>query len=190
MIEKTKELIITNRSASTVYYTVPNLRVNRTLAAGQSIRVTYDELEQLSFTPGGNRLLSEFLMITDPEKPGGISTVVEPEYYYTDKEVKELLLNGSTDELLDAIDFGPEGTKSLIKKWAVELPVNDVKKREIIKDKLYLDVTAVLINAAPEEEVTEKEEVTGRRVKKTGEGAAKSGRRSSAKAKAPEVTVE
>ena len=48
MIEKTKELIITNRSASTVYYTVPNLRVNRTLAAGQSIRVTYDELEQLS----------------------------------------------------------------------------------------------------------------------------------------------
>ena len=129
-------------------------------------------------------------MITDPEKPGGISTVVEPEYYYTDKEVKELLLNGSTDELLDAIDFGPEGTKSLIKKWAVELPVNDVKKREIIKDKLYLDVTAVLINSAPEEEVTEKEEVTERRVKKTGEGAAKSGRRSSAKAKAPEVTVE
>ena len=48
----------------------------------------------------------------------------------------------------------------------------------------------MLINAAPEEEVTEKEEVTGRRVKKTGEGAAKSGRRSSAKAKAPEVTVE
>ena len=43
MIEKTKELIITNRSASTVYYTVPNLRVNRTLAAGQSIRVTQDE---------------------------------------------------------------------------------------------------------------------------------------------------
>ena len=70
------------------------------------------------------------------------------------------------------------------------MPVNDVKKREIIKDKLYLDVTAVLINSAPEEEVTEKEEVTERRVKKTGEGAAKSGRRSSAKAKAPEVTVE
>lgn len=190
MIEKTKELIITNRSASTVYYTVPNLRVNRSLASGQSIRVTYDELEQLSFTPGGNKLLAEFLMITDPEKPDGVSTVVEPEYYYTDKEVKELLLNGTTDELLDAIDFGPEGTKSLIKKWAVDLPVNDVKKREIIKEKLYLDVTAVLVNAAPEEEVAEKEEVTERRVKKAGESTTKTGRRSSTKAKAPEVTVK
>jgi len=79
----------------------------------------------------------------------------------------------SLDEFKDALDFAPEGTKDLIKKYAVEKPLNDFSKREAIKDQLGFDVSKALENIQPDEE--EKKSATNKVV-----GSTVSGRRTSA----------
>jgi len=69
---------------------------------------------------------------------------VEPEYKYSRSDVLNLLKNGSLDEFLDCLDFAPSGVKELIKDLAVELPLNDVAKRDAILEKLGFDVTKAL----------------------------------------------
>jgi hypothetical protein len=69
---------------------------------------------------------------------------VQPEYYYSVDDVIQLLLHGSTDQSLDALDFGGDGVKSLIKDKAVELNLNDVRKREIIQEKTGFNVTGAI----------------------------------------------
>ena len=96
---------------------------------------------------------------------------VEPEYYLSDKEVENLLIQGSLDELKDAIDFAPEGVVSLIKKLAVDLKIKDIDKRDAIFEMTGFDVTKAIeinkmtveeeVSAAPKRrtEETKKEEV-------------------------------
>lgn len=172
MINNKKIFNVKNRSSIKVIYTIPDLNIRRTFEPGQSFSVTYEELERLSFQPGGQTLMNEYLYISDPkganEKPAEDS-VLPPEYYFTEEDVKELLLNTKNDpenmdKFLDALDFGVEGVKELIKKYAVELPCNDVAKREAIKEKLHFDVTAVIQNSAPEEGAAAPKQAT-RRVK-------------------------
>jgi hypothetical protein len=40
-----------------------------------------------------------------------------------------LLKNGSKEAFLDCLDFAPEGVLDLIKKFAVELPLDNYDKR-------------------------------------------------------------
>ena len=69
MIDKNKELEVTNRSSVKVVYTVPNLHVQREFAPGQTMMITYDELANLSYQPGGKTLMSDYLLIKDPAAP-------------------------------------------------------------------------------------------------------------------------
>lgn len=163
-MDKNKVLSVTNRSSMKVIYTIPNLNVCRTFAPGQTLSITYGELEQLTFQPGGNHIITDYLYIKDPEAAGTKVTPnpkVDPEYYYTDEDVIELLLNtkndpDNMDKFLDALDFGVDGVKDLIKKYAVELPCNDVAKRDAIKEKLHFDVTSMIQNGGEETAVAEK----------------------------------
>ena len=50
----------------------------------------------------------------------------------------------SIDEFKDALDFAPNGTKDLIKQYAVSKPLNDYDKREAIKAQLGLDVSKAI----------------------------------------------
>jgi len=54
------------------------------------------------------------------------------------------MTGGSLDEFLDCLDFAPSVIIDMIKVLAVELPLNDVSKREAIKDKLGFDVTKAI----------------------------------------------
>lgn len=163
-MEKDKVLSVTNRSSMKVIYTIPNLNVRRTFAPGQTLSITYGELEQLTFQPGGNHIITDYLYVKDPETAGTKVTPnpkVDPEYYYTDEDVIELLLNtkndpDNMDKFLDALDFGVDGVKDLIKKYAVELPCNDVTKRDAIKEKLHFDVTLMIQNGGEETAAAEK----------------------------------
>ena len=80
--------------------------------------------------------------------------------YFTLLGIKE----GSLEEFLDALDFAPEGVKDLIKKYSLELPLNDVAKREALLKKEKFNVTAMLENS--KEDIEEAAAPTGRRVKK------------------------
>jgi len=51
---------------------------------------------------------------------------------------------GTLDQFLDCLDFAPEVIKEMIKTKAVDLPLNDMAKREAIKEKLGFDVTRAI----------------------------------------------
>ena len=63
----------------------------------------------------------------------------EPEYYLTEDKIDEWMKTCSLDEFKDALDFAPNGVKSLIKKHAVSLPLNDLAKCQALKDQLGFD---------------------------------------------------
>lgn len=167
MIDKSKIIKVTNRYQGTVGYTIPDLNnLNRQYQAGESKEITFEELEKLSWLPGGAYIIKNCLIIHDPEAVEELLTTVEPEYYYTEKDVTNLLKYGSLDEFLDCLDFAPEGVLDMIKDLAVSLPVNDVQKRNAIADKLGFDVTTAIDLLQQAEETTDKHEEGKRRVAK------------------------
>ena len=66
---------------------------------------------------------------------------IEPEYNMSVEDVKKLMLEGSLDAFLDCLDFAPSGVIDLVKDVAVEIELNDVKKRDAILNKTGFNVT-------------------------------------------------
>ena len=140
---------VKNRSRATIAYTIPDLIIRRVFTPGETKKISEAELVALSYRPGGPAMLQRNLMIMNKEVAEELTPSVEPEYWMDDEEVKKLLMdtsNKSVDRLLDLLDFAPAGVKDLVKKYAVELPVQDVRKRAAIKEKTGLDVDMVLIH--------------------------------------------
>lgn len=169
MDAKTKIKVL-NRDNSTTIYSIPEMNgLRRVYGPGETKEVTFEELEKLSYIPGGTRLLKNSLAIlNNAAAVKELLGQVEPEYSYTEKEIKKLMLQGSIEEFLDCLDFAPEGVQELIKKLAVELPLNDVTKRQAILNKTGFNVdNAIRINKESETVQTEdKNESPHRRVQK------------------------
>ena len=70
----------------------------------------------------------------------------------SERDVANIIVNGSLDEFLDMLDFAPDGVMDLIKRMAISLPLNDYNKREALKKKTGLDVEAALRNIRAEKE--------------------------------------
>jgi hypothetical protein len=148
-------MAVKNRSASFVVYRAQldnGNMIRRELQPGETIKVPYEELVKLSYRPGGKQLMQNFLQIDVEEAIQDLNLHVEPEYHMSEAQIIELLQNGSMDAFLDALDFAPTGVLDLIKKYAVQLPLNDSAKREALKNKTGFDVTKALENNAPEVE--------------------------------------
>lgn len=158
-MEKNEERIIkvTNRFGGSIGYTIKDLNnLQRIFSPGETKEVSVEEMKKLSWQAGGMSLIKDYLIIEDKEALYEILNEVEPEYFYTEEDVKDLLLNKSLDALKDCLDFAPEGTKDLVKKLAVELPLNDIAKRDAILKMTGFNVTnAIAINEATKEEDTE-----------------------------------
>lgn len=165
MINKDTKYTVTNRSGSTVCYSIPELNnLRRVFAAGETKNLSYEELEKLTYIPGGTTLIANYLLIKKAEVVEGLGIHTEPEYHLDRAQVVDLMINGSLDAFLDCLDFAPEGVLQIIKDAAVSLPLNDVQKREAIKQKLNFDVAAAIANSKVDENenISEKPE---RRVK-------------------------
>ena len=142
---------ITNRDNSIVGYYIPELNVKRSFTKGEVKNLEADELRALAWTKGGRSIIKNHLIIDDEQLVHELLGEVEPEYYYTEKEIVELLVHGSEDQLRDALDFAPDGAITLIKDKAVDLKLNDMRKREIITKATGFDVTnAIRVNAESE----------------------------------------
>ena len=150
-----KEIIkVTNRFNGSIGYTIRDLNnLSRVFAPGETKEITMEELRKLSWETGGRTLINDYLIIQDEDALQEILGNPEPEYYYTKEDVRDLLENQSLDALKDCLDFAPRGTVDLVKKIAVELPLNDVAKRKAILDMTGFNVTsAVEINEETREE--------------------------------------
>ena len=144
MVEDSLVVELTNRDNGPVGYAIEDLRIHRTFEPNETKKVTAEEIRKLSYTPAGRRGLKEHFIIHNKELIEEILHEVEPEYFYTEADVKKLVLEGSIDEFLDALDFAPESVIDMIKDFCVKLEVNDVKKREAVKAKTGLDVTKAI----------------------------------------------
>ena len=180
MLDKNTLVKVTNRDNGSVGYSIPDLgNLQRRFESGETKEVTAEELRKLSYTIGGKVILDEYLLIHNKELVAELLGEVEPEYYFEENDVKELLEKGSLDALKDCLDFAPEGTIELVKKVAVDTELNDIKKREAIQASTGFNVTsAIEVNKETSEEKTE--EVKVRRTATTAVEPTSTGRRTAA----------
>lgn len=143
-MEKDTLIKVTNRDTGRVGYSVSELNVRRQFAPKETKEITFEELKQLSYLPGGDVMLSQYLVVRNEEAVKELLNGVEPEYYYTEDEVKGIMINGSHDAFFDMLDFAPEGVLNLVKDLAVSLPLNDMAKREAILQALDFNVTRAI----------------------------------------------
>ena len=144
-MEKDKLVKVINKYNGTVGYTVPDLKVHRNFYPGESKEVSFNELEQLSYAPGGYAILTEYLEIQDEDAINYLfRKTPEPEYHYSKEDIYKLMTTGTLDQFLDCLDFAPESVKEIIKDMAVDLPLNDVSKRNAILDKMGFDVNKAI----------------------------------------------
>ena len=150
---------VTNRDNGIVGYTIPDLNnLHRNFQPGESKYVDEEEIKSLRNAPGGEYILYHYLVLENDELREDVIGDVEPEYFYTEAEVRKLLLEGTSDELEDCLNFAPEGVKDLVKTLAVNLPCNDLQKRALIKKMTGFDVgSAIEIKNAGEEGEEKKE---------------------------------
>lgn len=145
MINKDELITVVNKFNGSVGYDISDWKVHRNFYAGESKNISFEELQKLSFEPGGDVLLKDFLEIRNSQ---AIKELLhfepEPEYFYTEADVKRIMLSGSLDEFLDLLDFAPEAIIDIIKELSVNLPLNDVAKRDAIKEKFGFDVSRAI----------------------------------------------
>lgn len=130
-----KLVSITNRDSGHVGYSIPERGIQRSFAPQETKQIPLDELQQLQWVSGGNYILEHLLMINDKDALSALNMEVEPEYFYTEADIRELLSPaGTLDQLKDALDFAPQGAIELIKKIAVETELPDTRKRKAISE--------------------------------------------------------
>ena len=152
MITENTTYNVKNRSSSVVVYRIPESNLRREFAPGETKKIPFGELEKLTYQQGGRELLEQFLQIVDEAVTQDLNIHREVEYDMSENQVKELLLTGSIDAFLDALDFAPMGVIDLIKTLSVSLPLTDFNKRKILKEKTGFDVDKALTHIEEEKE--------------------------------------
>lgn len=179
MIKADTKYNVKNRSSSVVVYRIPESNLRREFAPGETKQIPFEELEKLTYQQGGREMLEQFLQIVDEAVTSDLNVHREVEYDMSEAQVRDLLLRGSLDSFLDALDFAPLGVIDLIKTMAVQLPLTDLNKRKALKDKTGFDVDKALIHIEEEKNEESEGQITpaapGRRVKT--ETATEGGRR-------------
>ena len=155
-MENKKIVEVRNRDSGYVGYSIRDLGIWRNFAPGEVKRIPLQELESLQYAPGGEYTLKHLLMINDKDALSVLNITTEPEYFYTEAEVKELLTKGTLDQLKDCLDFAPEGVIELIKKVAVETELPDTLKRAAITKRTGFNIdNAIIVNRVMDEPVAE-----------------------------------
>lgn len=145
MLDKNTIIKVKNRDNGSVGYIVPDLgNLHRSFQPHEEKEITMDELRKLSYLPGGKTILEDYLIIGNQEAVAELLGKVEPEYNYTEEDIKYLLEKGTLDQLMDTLDFAPSGVIDLVKDIAVRIELNDINKRNAIFEKTGFNVTSAV----------------------------------------------
>ena len=144
--------LVKNRGASHVSYRIPEDGIRRSFAPSETKEISYQELEKLTFQPGGMMLLTNYLQLIETEALNAFGIRTEPEYHMSEADVAKLIKVGTLDAFLDALDFAPVSVIDLIKKMSVDIPLMDMEKRKALKAKTGFDVDAALRHIEEEKE--------------------------------------
>lgn len=153
LLDKDTLISVRNRDNGTVGYSVPDLQVHRSFTKNEKKMIPMEELRKLIYTPGGSKIIKHYLVIENEEAAKELLGQVEPEYFYSRKDITNLLQYGSYESLVDCLNFAPVGVIDLVKEIAVKVQLNDVRKRQLIFEKTGFNVDkAIEINKETEEE--------------------------------------
>ena len=144
MLNNSDTIRVENRGNSIVGYRVPESNVIRRFVAHEIKEIPMGELRQAVQIPGTRRTIVNNLIIHDKSAVEELLPEVEPEYFYTVKDIDFLLERGTLDQLKDALDFAPKGVIEMIKDRAVTNELNDVRKREAILESTNFNVTGAI----------------------------------------------
>lgn len=111
---------VSNLSRKRVVYSVPELNLYRDFrpADGNTIdtkALSFHELYLLANSPGGEKLIWDNLQIKDNDVRKALNLPEDPEFDYSIEDIKKLVVEGTEEEILDALDFGPFFVASQIK---------------------------------------------------------------------------
>lgn len=152
VVTKKTTVTMRNRNRGTTCYTLSN-GVRREFAPGQSRVIDIEELRELVMLPGGEFALKNYFIINDKDALSALEIETEPEYFYTEAEIKKLLQEGSLDQLEDCLNFAPEGVIEILKKMSVEMKLPDTEKRELISKMTGFSIdNAIRVNKIMNEE--------------------------------------
>lgn len=141
----TDKVKVTNRNRGITGYTIPDLNnLHRDFQPGETKVVDKEEIFKLSQFPGGRYMLANYLVIHDSELIEEIFGEVEPEYFYSKDDIKRVMTTGTLEEFEDMLNFSPIGGVELIKQMAVDLPLNDIAKRDLIFRKTGFNVSQAI----------------------------------------------
>lgn len=163
-IKDTDLISVRNRNNGITGYVLDN-NFNRDFNVGETKKVPFSELRELQYAPGGQYILNNYLVVENKEALDLLNMEVEPEYFYDEEKVRNMLFNGSIDEFADFLDFAPVGAIEIAKDIAVKEEIPDVRKRDMLSKKTGLNINnAIMINKIMDEEPAEEEAPKQRRV--------------------------
>ena len=136
-------VVVRNRNRGGTSYPIDGNWIN--FEYNQVRKVPFSHLKTLTYTNGGRYLLDHCLVVEDKEALEQLNMQVEPEYFYTDEKIKDILFNGSYDAFADFLDFAPEGALEIAKNIAVTEELPDMKKREMLGEKTGLNITNAIM---------------------------------------------
>lgn len=120
---------VTNMGRKSVYYELPEINIVRDWApyqtgmVPQTKTVPFSELYALNNAAGGRQIIWDNLLIKDSKIREALDLPLaedSPEVLYPRERVREILINGTEDEVLDMLEFGPY----YIAEWTKEEIVN------------------------------------------------------------------
>ena len=141
--DKSQKVAVRGRTKGEVFYRLPDSHNIRTFNFGETQYIPFEEIERLYYSPGGAYLIQHSLIVNaDALETLGIE--VQPEYFYTETQVKDLLLRGTLDQLEDTLNLAPNGVIDLIKQISVKEKLFDTRKRQLIFDKTGFSIDGAL----------------------------------------------
>lgn len=137
---------VRNLMNNKVGYKIPEDNIRREWAPGEIKELPESEVRKGSYQMGIRRLFQENLCIEDAALAEELVGITEDtiEYKWTVDDVDKLLSTGSMDDLLDALDFAPEGIIDLIVDRAVKTSLNDMNKRKAISEATGRDLNSMI----------------------------------------------
>ena len=159
---------VRNRNNGNTGYTIPDRGLWRNFTPGETKKIELGELQQLQYQPGGDYILKNLLVVESEEALKSLNMEVEPEYNYTENDIRNLLLNGSLDQLKDFLDFAPQGAIDIAREIAVKEEIPDIRKRDAISKATGFNInSAINVNHALQEENETEEKVETKRQRRT-----------------------
>ena len=163
MIKDDQLICVRNRANGSVGYTLDN-NFHRSFEPREVKKIPFKELKELQYAVGGQYALDNLLIVEDKEALDLLNMKIEPEYFYTEAEIRKMLFDGSIDAFADFLDFAPVGAIEIAKNIAIKEQIPDVRKRDMLSKKTGLNINnAIMVNEVMDAEDEEEQEDTPKR---------------------------